>query len=635
MIILSIALLVGSYGVALGLSRFMIAAGPRLGLMDLPDERRVHLNAVPRAGGLAVWLTFVMGGLALTLFFPAVLVGGQAGVLSAFIAASALLVAVGVTDDRGGIRPWVKLAGQVAAAVLYWWLKPGSGSSLLGYEVPLVVDLGIWVAWIVLLVNAFNLIDGLDGLCAGLAAISLSGMAVIQMAQGQPGDALLLGLMVASLGGFLRYNRHPARIFLGDAGSMMLGLFVATAATEVVGRKAIGASLLLPLAVAGVPLIDVLLAVWRRSVRKLLSDWRGEGGAVGIFAPDKDHLHHRLLARGWSQLKVTRILHGSAVVLSLVALAPLLIGGRGMVIAAVAGFVIALFGLKHLAGLEFIQSGELVQLALKRREGGRGLKPWYILWDLLVLSLAALTANLMDANFDPGRMESAPTWSFIGIFTATGLIMLLLLRVYRRMWSRARLREFLLVAVGLFLAGMVTAALVQVASGDLTWQVTRISAMASMMAAVGILIPRALPEVLRELAVDSLHRQARVLPGGRCRIVVYGAGELGDLYLDHLTAIPQGHFETVQVVGLLDDKRLLKGRLMRGFEILGTVEDLPRLSAKLGLDGVMVAIRGLDEVKRAKLRAVVEKSGLKLFEWDFVLTGDEVPTESASGEEVA
>jgi hypothetical protein len=416
---------------------------------------------------------------------------------------------------------------------------------------------------------------------------------------------------------------------------MMLGLFVATAATEVVGRKTVGAGLLLPLAVAGVPLMDVLLAVWRRAVRKRLAGWRGGEGGYGIFSPDKDHLHHRLLARGWSQARVTRILHGVAVVLSLLALAPLLLGGRGVVLTVVGCFVIALFGLRHLASVEFVQSGNLVRLAVKRRQGSRGWRACYFFWDLLVLPLAALAGVLLDTNFGRREAYSAAPWEFVVLFTVAGLVMLRLLKVYRRLWSRARLREFLLVAAGLGVAGLATAALVQVVAGDLTWRISRITLTATVLAVVGILFPRCLPELLRELAVDSGHRQRQELAGGRRRLLVYGAGDLGSLYLDHLAGIPPAHFERVQVIGFIDDKRLLKGRLLRGFEIFGTLEDLPGLSRELRLDGVVLAIRELDEVKRARLQAILTEAGLESLEWDLILRGDEVRPGPADGIEVA
>ena len=174
--------------ISLGMSRLMIAVGPSLGLMDQPDERRIHKKAVPRAGGIAIWISFVV----------AVWLGDWLGLIDCaavsayffpFLAASSVLLVVGIMDDRGGIRAWMKLGGQVLAAGVFYWVSTVhkghvAGGSIVGMEVPLWADCLIWIAWIVLLVNAYNLIDGLDGLCGGLAWISLGG--IILAGEGTP-----------------------------------------------------------------------------------------------------------------------------------------------------------------------------------------------------------------------------------------------------------------------------------------------------------------------------------------------------------------------------------------------------------------------------------------------------------------
>lgn len=609
----ALLLLLGTFIVSLGATRLMIWLGPKLGLMDQPDARRVHQTAVPRAGGLAVWGTFLLA-VGVTAWSG---VGGSGGGLPgtlAFGISSVILVLVGVVDDRRGVPALVKLACQMAAAAVYWWLKPGGSGNLFGLAVPWFVDLGCWIVWIVLLINAFNLIDGLDGLCGGLVAISLTCMVALEVAQGHWGHALGLGLMVASIGGFLVYNRNPARIFLGDTGSMVLGLFLATMVSDVVGKKTLLGSVLLPVAVAGVPLIDVMLAIWRRSVRNVLSQWSGNG-AVGIFAPDKDHLHHRLLARGWSQRKVTRVLHGLAILVSVLALLPTLMGSTGVLLAALSAFVIGLLGLRHLASVEFIQSGNLIHLAVKRRTSEWRRRLIYFLYDAGALVLGCVAALIVDSNFGHRAFLLSEPWSLTLVFTGTGLAMLLGLKIYRRVWSRARLREFMLVAGGLMLAAAAAGTLIDVSAGDLTWRMQRVCLMAGFFSTVMVLVPRSLPEVLRELAVDSIHRQKHRVPRSVKRVVVYGAGDLGNLYLDYLASIPPDHFEQFQVLGFIDDKKELRARLIRGFEVMGSLEDLPRLGRELRLDGVILAIDRMDEVRRVRLQGMLGDLDMGFHEW--------------------
>lgn len=611
----SIAILLAALLISLGLNRVMIILGPKLGLMDQPDGRRVHVSPIPRAGGIAIWLTFVIVVTTLKVAFAGELGKAPWPSIDAFLIASVILVGIGLVDDRRGMPAIVKLCGQVLAAVGYWSLRPGDGGNLMGFVVPWPVDLAIWVMWIILLINAFNLIDGLDGLCGGLVAISLSGIAALQWALGFGESAFFLALMGVSLAGFLFYNRHPARIFLGDTGSMMLGFFLATAATELVGRKTIGASILLPLAVAGVPLLDVGLAIWRRSVRNVLSKWEG-GDGIGVFSPDKDHIHHRFLARGWNQRQVTRLMHGMALVLSLLAFSPILLGGPGLAVLILGIFIISLFGLRHLASVELLQSGNLMHQAVKRSTGRRAVRAIYVLSDLVAIPVAAALALLLESNRFTRPLGEDVGWRFAVVFSILAVVVLHVVRIYRRVWSRARLREFLLVGSGLVVAGLIAGALLQVASGDLAWSTGRLGAIAGVAAVVGVLGPRVLPELSRELAVDTGHRHHGEGRGGALRMVIFGAGDLGNLYIDYLTTIPPEYFHQVQVVGFVDDNPRLRGRLVRGFEILGSSTELREVCAAARADGIVLAIAHLKPAVRTQVEAVARELGLDVLEWN-------------------
>ena len=214
--------------------------------------------------------------------------------------------------------------------------------------------------WAVILINAFNLIDGLDGLCGGLAAVSMVALAAMALANGRMDSALLLLVMGAAVLGFLKYNFNPARIFLGDAGSMLLGFFLASAATQAVGRRAVVGVLLLPIAVAGVPLLDVLLAIWRRGARRFVRQLRGEKIKGGIFDADSDHLHHRLLASGGSQRKVAGILQAVAIILAALAFLPMAFGDRMFGVSLVGFLVVAFVGVRHLARVEIEHTGSVI-----------------------------------------------------------------------------------------------------------------------------------------------------------------------------------------------------------------------------------------------------------------------------------
>ena len=189
---------------SLALNRLMIGLGGKFGLMDEPGERRVHQTPIPRAGGIAIWISFLICAYATALLAPELLGRFQNDWLGPFALCSALLVLVGVLDDRGGINARVKLFGQALSATLFFALRPASQGLFLSWDIPIFVDGIIFVAWAVLLINAFNLIDGLDGLCGGLALIALVFLGLIAGIGGNIGAATLLFIMGGAVVGFLR-----------------------------------------------------------------------------------------------------------------------------------------------------------------------------------------------------------------------------------------------------------------------------------------------------------------------------------------------------------------------------------------------------------------------------------------------
>ncbi|MDB4785621.1 undecaprenyl/decaprenyl-phosphate alpha-N-acetylglucosaminyl 1-phosphate transferase, partial [Akkermansiaceae bacterium] len=278
----AVALIAAAFFVSVALTRIFISLGPRLGLMDEPDERRVHVTPIPRAGGLAVWLAFLIVLWVVDAILPDLFVGHHYTKNIAWTISSAILIFVGFIDDRAGLKPLVKLAGQAIAAAVFYYLYYPEGFSIAGFEIPHVAGWVIFVLWCVALINAFNLIDGLDGLCGGLVIVSLSMILAIAWSIGNWRDSAFIILMIGAVTGFLVYNFNPARIFLGDAGSMMLGFFIASSANDIAGERALIGSLMLPIAIAGVPLLDVILAIWRRSSRRELQKTQGEGKGGGI-----------------------------------------------------------------------------------------------------------------------------------------------------------------------------------------------------------------------------------------------------------------------------------------------------------------------------------------------------------------
>ena len=295
--------------IVLLLTPLFIKLAPRLGLMDVPDERCIHKEITPLGGGVVIFIAFHLTCFLLYKFWPQV--AGQLDVdwWSAFFKSSAILLIVGLVDDRYGMSPLVKLAGQATATLSLYFLS-GYQLNLLNIDFGFFGGMGFVLLWTLVIINAFNLIDGLDGLCSGLAMISAAGLAAVFIFRGSSGNALVCLALMAACAGFLYYNFFPAKVFLGDTGSLFLGFTLASISLNAGGKGSFIVISSMAFIVAGIPVIDTLLAIWRRTIRKELAKRDGQA-RVKIMQADKDHLHHRLLAYGFKQQYVTFLLYAA------------------------------------------------------------------------------------------------------------------------------------------------------------------------------------------------------------------------------------------------------------------------------------------------------------------------------------
>lgn len=288
-------------------------ASTMLGLVDAPGGRKVHAQSVPRLGGVAVVLA---AGAAIVVFAPGALVGP-------FLAAGALIFLTGLIDDVRGLGPVPKLALEFAAAAIV--MSSGlliERVTLLGHTWSLGwIAWPVTAAWLVGLTNAFNLIDGIDGLAAGVTALAGSACAAILVARGHAPEAMILAALVGASLGFLVFNFEPASIFLGDSGSLLSGFILASTAITGWQKGATALAAGVPLLIFALPIADSALALLRRSMARPASGRSIRATLRQIAEPDRDHIHHRLLALGWSVRRTVVILYGITLVLSLLALA--------------------------------------------------------------------------------------------------------------------------------------------------------------------------------------------------------------------------------------------------------------------------------------------------------------------------
>ncbi|MCE5169285.1 undecaprenyl/decaprenyl-phosphate alpha-N-acetylglucosaminyl 1-phosphate transferase [Paenibacillus profundus] len=301
---------------ATGLTPLVKKFAIKVGAVDVPNARKVHTRIMPRMGGLGIYAAFVLTLLALMPFIPDTLFGSarDGNLVKALLAGGSIIVLVGALDDRFELSAKVKLVGQIIAACVVVFgfdltvnfVNVPFGDKYWSIESWIAIPLTIF--WIVGVTNAINLIDGLDGLAAGVSGISIATIMVMAVFMGNPAVILLCAILLGSIVGFLFFNFHPAKIFMGDTGSLFLGFSLAV--LSMLGFKQIAiVSFITPLLIIGVPLSDTFFAIIRRWLQK-----------KPIFAPDKGHLHHCLRELGFSHRKTVLIIYGIAAFFGMLAI---------------------------------------------------------------------------------------------------------------------------------------------------------------------------------------------------------------------------------------------------------------------------------------------------------------------------
>lgn len=294
-----------------------------LGLVDAPGGRKVHAQPVPRLGGVAVVLAAALAVAIVPVFLP----GRQDSeiwvVMRPFVVGVLLIFFVGLIDDIRGLGPAPKLLVEILAAAVMM------ASGLLIERVTILGNTWLlgWLAypvtaaWLVGVTNAFNLIDGIDGLAPGIAALAGAACGAILIVRGHAPEAMLLAAFVGAMLGFLVYNFEPASIFLGDSGSLVAGFLLAATAIAGWQKGATALASAVPLLIFALPIADAASTLVRRVLARP-SDGRSLKAMVRqVVEPDREHIHHRLLGLGWSVRRTVIILYGVTAVLSILALA--------------------------------------------------------------------------------------------------------------------------------------------------------------------------------------------------------------------------------------------------------------------------------------------------------------------------
>src|ERR1700747_1934209 len=268
----------------------------RVGMVDLPGPRKVHLQRIPLLGGLAMYAGVVLG--VLFLFN-----GPARSQIAGILAGATLVAAVGILDDRGLLHHQVKLfIGMPLAAgiLLLSGIRAQVFTTSFGGRTGDLLDIALTVVWVVGITASFSILDHMDGLCAGVAAMASVFFALLAYLNGQALVTVLAAAVLGAATGFLRWNFKPAKIFMGDGGAMLLGFLMATLGLKLrLPHANLGASLLVPVLILSVPIFDTTLVTISRSRRGLLP----------FATPGKDHAAHRLANLGLGQRNAVLVMY--------------------------------------------------------------------------------------------------------------------------------------------------------------------------------------------------------------------------------------------------------------------------------------------------------------------------------------
>jgi UDP-GlcNAc:undecaprenyl-phosphate/decaprenyl-phosphate GlcNAc-1-phosphate transferase len=393
----------------------------RMGMVDTPDHRRkFHDIGIPRVGGIPLALAYVTA-FAVVLLFE--LKGGiivRQGLPFAvrLLPAVAVVFLTGLLDDLIGLRPWQKLIGQLCAGGLAIW------AGVFIHRFDGIVFNPVWglpvtLLWLIGCTNAFNLIDGVDGLAAGIGLFATVTTLVAALIQGNVELAFATAPLAGALLGFLRFNFNPASIFLGDSGSLLIGFLLGCFGVIWSQKSATLLGMTAPLMALSIPLLDTAIAIMRRYLRR-----------KPIFEADNGHIHHQLLARGWTPRRVALLLYGVCGLAAAFSLLQSVVNQRYSGLVVVIFCAAAWMGVQHLGYVEFGMAGRLVLRGGFRRILGAQLilraleqdlakartaeECWNTVWQAAQgLEFTAARASLAGVVYSNQCAESghAPTWS--------------------------------------------------------------------------------------------------------------------------------------------------------------------------------------------------------------------------------
>jgi UDP-GlcNAc:undecaprenyl-phosphate GlcNAc-1-phosphate transferase len=596
--------------ISLIITPWIIQLARRVGAIDQPNARKIHSYPVPRLGGVAIYMSFFLSLGILRLIDPGfhkmVLLGQPRGVM--LIAGLVLILGLGIFDDLRPRTPIEKLLVQLVAATLVYV----AGFRITSTTVPLakgVFNLGVLqypvtLLWIVGITNAFNLIDGLDGLAGGVAVITGFTISAISLLGGDISTTTMAVLLAGAVVGFLRYNFNPAKIFLGDSGSLFVGFALAVFSMRSSTKGSAALAILVPILCLGLPIMETLLSMLRRLLGSLLPDKAKSTSFISkvasMFSPDIGHIHHQLIALGISHRKVVLLLYVVSCAFGVGAFVATITTNIGVSLIIIAVAVATVVGVRQLRYREMavLRNGVLLPIydwPLMNRRVFQGFL------DLAFILVAYVTAfYVVNRGALPIAAEQT-LFLTLPFVCGIKLLVLYLSGQYRGTFRHLGIGDVLRTLKAVIFAELITGAVLCFLPEP--WRVRDLPLLLldfylflSLVAGIRISF-----QVLNYL----FHRDYN---GGK-RVLIYGADAHGALVLQQIL-----HDDTLNLspVGFLDDSPQLEGHRFHGFPVYGGHWILRQLIKKIKVEEILLSGDGLRPIILERLKGLARTHGLAI-----------------------
>ena len=570
------------------LTRLCIWVLPLVGLIDKPvGNRHIHTSAIPKGGGLAIILAFFTTWLCFTLSDWGYFIGNLR--LDMFVKIgllSSLIIILGIVDDRLELRARVKLLFQIIIAVICW-MSGVRLESIFIFELPEALSLVLTVLWIISFVNAFNLIDGMDGLAAGLGSISAICMATVFAVGHSPNDTVVILCLGTCCCGFLFYNFHPAKIFLGDTGSMFLGFMFAIIGIVSTNKSAAATSILVPMLASGVPIFDVVLAIWRRFSRNLI-DRNQKNGIASISEGDNEHLHHRIWRKDhYNQKRTTLKLYALSAAFAVIAILNIMKKDILVGISYALMLVLVYTVVRRIAHIELWNTGKAILRGLNMPRKSMligAMQPFFDIAGIVAIYLLCLFL-FMDSVYN--KSSSLP-WYICTIYMVVPIALVLNLGgCYRRNWLHGSAPDYIYFARCL-LVGYVLLILLDLLGGNTGTDWRNYAAERLLffaLTAMGLLGERLFLRYLKHYLINEFYIE-KTYDITLQRIVLCGAGSGCRYFIDNQGGALEDH--PGRIIGIIEDDPMFHGQYIFGLEVLGSSTELEKIHKKTGFDKITI-----------------------------------------------